>query len=576
MSWLFAYFGNDAQNVRSSFQENKSFAAKSILGQKSFVAVAKESKNVFYDFDNPRNKWATCGIGILKKSNTFSYASKHDWRELVNNPDSFSSIDGHFITLLWDDDYVEVHTDTLGLRDIYLAQTKTGILLSTRPDWIAPFKKLGLDFSEFGTRWKTFNQISSGSVIKGCSRICRGQRVEIQRSNHSFIIKPRQFPRLRYSSKLTESEIKDEFERITKFPFESGSPISLSLSGGMDSRLLLSILLNQPEQKWNTHTFGNPRHPDALVAQLLSNRHNFSNELLELPFPSFDEAINELRDYACKSIVNNAASAILQLRNYRLLKNSNSIIIDGGFGEIWRREFLFGLQVKGKEDIQNRNEDGILNHIRLFRSDCFSQDVNLLMDAGCREQVSNLISDIPPIEDMNFDHWLDLFAIYTRLPNYYGHEQAVLDEIVTAYMPFAQMSLLKKLFLLNPSLKRNGRLFKRIIQLNKKELTKTKLVKGVVFTPCGLTSLQSRIYSQIRKRIKTGLYPDRAREKFLNLFKDYNMDLINSQRIKECEYYDYSKIRDIVIGYYKGNKEYSDQLDWWLTFELFRQAIERK
>jgi len=42
----------------------------------------------------------------------------------------------------------------------------------------------------------------------------------------------------------------------------------------------------------------------------------------------------------------------------------------------------------------------------------------------------------------------------------------------------------------------------------------------------------------------------------------------------ETPFYDMLKIRKIVDEFYAGNKNYSNELDWFLTFELFRQKYQ--
>ena len=50
---------------------------------------------------------------------------------------------------------------------------------------------------------------------------------------------------------------KEKFESTLEQLLSFGDKrISLSLSGGLDSRLLLSYLLNKNSELWETHTFG--------------------------------------------------------------------------------------------------------------------------------------------------------------------------------------------------------------------------------------------------------------------------------------------------------------------------------
>jgi len=48
---------------------------------------------------------------------------------------------------------------------------------------------------------------------------------------------------------------------------------------------------------------------------------------------------------------------------------------------------------------------------------------------------------------------------------------------------------------------------------------------------------------------------------------------VNSREVKETSCYNYTKVKNIVDRYYNGDLSYSSEMDWWLSFELFRQSI---
>ncbi|MDZ7623677.1 MAG: hypothetical protein U5J96_04410 [Ignavibacteriaceae bacterium] len=53
---------------------------------------------------------------------------------------------------------------------------------------------------------------------------------------------------------------------VNKLLSISDKKISLSLSGGLDLRFLLSYLANKNSDFWDSHTFGDPNHPDSKIA----------------------------------------------------------------------------------------------------------------------------------------------------------------------------------------------------------------------------------------------------------------------------------------------------------------------
>ena len=92
------------------------------------------------------------------------------------------------------------------------------------------------------------------------------------------------------------------------------------------------------------------------------------------------------------------------------------------------------------------------------------------------------------------------------MPNYFSHEQTIIDNLVTSIMPFAQLSLVKKLFNVSISSRKNGNLLRTLIDNNFPSLKKYPLVKGSSIHPYYLNSFQSRILTEFRKKLNMSIY----------------------------------------------------------------------
>ena len=57
------------------------------------------------------------------------------------------------------------------------------------------------------------------------------------------------------------------------------------------------------------------------------------------------------------------------------------------------------------------------------------------------------------------------------------------------------------------------------------------------------------------------------------LLKDYVLDLINSSQVRNYYAYDKVKLEALSNEFNKGDKSCFNQIDWWLSFELFRRRI---
>lgn len=529
------------------------------------------------DDSNQKRNWLQVGIGISPKSPR-KFLSNDDWDQIATNSDEEKiELDGHYVLLSWDLNRIIFVTDKLGLRDFYYCCDARGnIFFSTRIDWLAKLIPTEIDFEEFGSRWLLFNQISSNSVLKNITRVTGGESIKIDRKTKKIFLTKNKFSTSAQHLDYQPNEFNDRLSELISFPLASNE-ISLSFSGGMDSRLLFSYLLGNEKRNWDAHTFGDENHPDAVIAKRICNDFGIPHRQIEIPQPSPDRFILELKDYVGQTVVNNCASSFLQLRNYYGLECENQIVIDGGFGEIWRREFFNRFLLLGSKFILKRDFEKIIPHISLHRAEIFSEEVKRIMVEGNKKQLEIIFSELPSPDKIGLENWIDLFAAKTRITNYYSHEQSRLDLIVTSYMPFLQPSMLDKLFTTPVNQRKNGKLFRTLIKNNAENLSKYPLVKGQMVVPFWMNTLQSRGWNLIRKKIlRKSADMERRRKLFIEM-TPLILDIFNSKSARECNFYDQKKITTLIENLNKRNYEERilNDLDWWLSFELFRQQIEK-
>lgn len=532
------------------------------------VFAGGNKNNLFFNASSKQNEkqgWIVSGIGLKSNGVGSTIFKKEDWSEHL---DILNNIDGHFVAAKWNEERIVFESDPLGLRDIYVSESKSNIIFTTRVDWLAKCHKLEINFNEFGSRWLLFNQITNNSVFQGVERIVSGKKATIALNGYDIKY---------YNSNWLPDEqsqnidVRSYSKNLKSLIFIDDKQ-SLGLSGGMDSRVILSYLL-EGNSSWDTFTFGNPKHPDSLISQSLVTDYNIKHKQYQAGLPTTENLISKIRDYSIQTIVNNGASAIYQSLNYSSMSNQHSILIDGCLGEIWRREFFYRLYFNGKKSILNKDAKSIIPNISLPHADIFTEEINNLMMNGIEDQLHYWFENLPPIEKIGVENWIDLFALKTRMPNYFSHEQTIIDDVVTSIMPFAQMSLIKNLFNVPISLRKNSSMLRNLININSPSLKKYPLVKGSSTHPYYFNSLQSRILNQFRKKFNRNTYKDNSREQLLNILKPYILDVTSSASFKNSEMYDHKKVKNIIERYYNGNLNYGYTLDWWLSFELFRQNL---
>jgi hypothetical protein len=565
MSWLFGYFGNTEQQNFTS-PENPLYQFK----DSNLILFAGGNKQTcFFKSHIIDSCLAIVGVGLKSVDDSYDVLGEYEWSAyLVSNQINLDPVNGHFVAIKYSDNEIQFFTDRLGLREIFIVKLSDGFGFTTRIDWLKYFINPKIDLREFGARWLLQNQISQNSIVKNVKRSICANAIIKKKELHieKNIWQP-----------ATDAIVNGEtFDRILKKLLSvRNKKISLSLSGGLDSRVLLSFLANKNFDLWDTHTFGDPNHPDSKVASDLLISLNRVNEIINDALPSIDKLIDVVKTYSVQSVVTNPVSSILNLRFYDRLANQNRVIIDGGFGEIWRRAFANRLLIIGKKALLRKDSKTISGFLTYNRADIFSDEVLVEMKKGIDNQLDILFTELPDPSQIGPEKWIDLFSIRTRLTNYYAPEQARLDQYVTSFMPLVQKDILNLLFRLNNSDKKNGKLFKQLVKQNAPQLTKQPLVKGNILHPFNSSSLGARLHSRIKSKIGLA-YESKEIIKFQNSLKEYIADVIRSSEVRNYDLYDREKLDRLLKTIDSDGSKYNYETDWFLSFELFRQGITRQ
>ena len=139
-------------------------------------------------------------------------------------------------------------------------------------------------------------------------------------------------------------------------------------------------------------------------------------------------------------------------------------------------------------------------------------------------------------------------------------------------MLFAQRNIISVSLGIPVKQRKNSQLFYNAIKENYPALEDFPLVKNSTVYPYGLSSLTSHAYTRLKKTIskkKTG-------ETLLNLLKIHEKpikEIITRDKIREYKPYDEDSVIKIVNDFYSGKTENADDLNWLLSFEMFRKEL---
>jgi len=572
MSWLFAAIEASHGNHKAS-----PWCHEAPLGTISmpslYLALGGNPDTCFWE-NNPETSvgWAVVGVGILRADSHASILTRADWARLLTR-ESFdaTSLDGHFVALRWKHDQIECFTDQLGLRAVYFCKHAGGVCISTRIDWLARTTGYAeIDFPSLGSRWLMFNQVSYDSCVVGIERLGPGGHVTFKKGSLIESSSTPWLPSFQFAATTTALDILRSFVMCA---LNHKRTPSLGLSGGIDSRLLLAILTSCPNQGFVSHTFGDPQDPDVRIAGRITTTMGLAHYYFNDPLPEVSRCVSAIFSFVAHTSLIEPCSSFLKLRYYSRLRENGRLMIDGGFGEIARRQYLNRIVRFGRVALRTRNSYRLFHLMQSHRADIFSPDVTHLLEDGARRDLDRVLNEMPEIEKIGVENFTDLLAVRTRVPNYGAPEQARLDSEVLNFMPLVQPSFLRAVFGIPTKLRSNAGVYYSIIRTLNPALTRFPLAKSGVTYRFGLSSNVSWLTTKIKARV-AGSFSDPNPDLLLGRLRDYVLDTVHSKDIATNPMYDTDKVIDAVSRYYRGELHLRNTVDWWLTFELWRQTLQ--
>ncbi len=570
MSWIFGILSRSSSSIiphRCSTIHSQALHTFSAEGL--YIAVGGIPETCAGKFSD-NDGWAVVGLGLQLVGDRTKILSPSDWQNILANPNPpLRQLDGHFVAVRWSPGIVECFTDQLGLRTLYVSQHGGETCFSTRQDWLARYMgKTEIDFAALGSRWLTFNELSGESTVLGIRKLGPGSSARF--THDSIDIKST--PWLPDQKPAAGSDATSMLESFCRPILPEGVTISLGLSGGIDSRTLLSVFQNDFQLPYSVHTFGRPDDPDVRISRDIAMKLGIERRYFFEPPPSPDKCLLLMREFVAQNQLIEPVSGIVRLRYFSFLHNEGKLMLDGGFGEIARRQYLNRLFLRGKSALRKHDSTAILPLLRVDRGAFFNHEMASMMEQKAIEHIDGLLDTMPDIDEFGIENFIDLLAVRTRFPNYGGLEQARLDGEVMNYMPFAQPSFLSKMFGLPLSLRRNGKLCRNIISALCPELTGFPLVKYGTTYPFQLSSLPAMVFTRAKRKLGFG-FVDSTVDEFLHHMKEFVLDTAHSESVKTYPAYNHKKVCELVDGYYHHHLPAAEHVDWWLSFELWRQSL---
>jgi hypothetical protein len=507
--------------------------------------------------------FAAVGLGITRDAGRWKAMDRQGWMAHLQNHSDGSGLQGHFVGVRRDGDRLRCFSDPLGVRSFYIAETPAAVFFSTRLDWTAALAGTGeLDLAAFGSYWLATNQLSYDSLIRGITRLGPGAEADLSASP---VTSSR---RAWVPTKGSSASLEQVLDEMLSSSLLSDREISLGLSGGMDSRVLLAMLVsgNRP---FSVHVWGDPGSPDVSVARRIGAGEEIRQRHFDKPLPGRDEMLALLREYVSLSGPLSAASFAVKTRYYGDLERDQKLVLDGGFGEIGRAKYMNRLLITGSAALRSGNPAALAPYLVASRADVFTREALRAMRAGMVRDIGAAMAEMPSVRDVGPRSFADLFAVRYRLPNAFGLEQPRIDEQVPGFMPFAQPAFVAEVLNAPVAERKWERAYRRIIRENAPRLRRYPLANGSTWHPYGLPLPAAVAWAALRGRV-LGSWQDGRRTAVLKSLEEPVRDL--AATAGDFPGYDARKVQALVEAFYGDRQGNAAALDWWLTFEIWRRA----
>jgi hypothetical protein len=565
MSWVFGFSGILSEQKKLGL--SSLFPTPSIKYDSPRLFMVAGG-NEFTCMFSKEKQWLVLGVGIETNNYVSKMLTKEDWEKKING-NSYNQLDGHFIIINWNDEKVIFKSDRIGLRTIYFYKDKAGVYFSSNLNWLTTImNSVKINFIEFGSRWLTFNQLSNNSFIDNIEQLKPGSGAEIKSTSVSFQ-NENWLPEIKPSSKEHLINLLDGFMNID---LPDNLKMSFGLSGGLDSRFLLSILLKNKYPKFNIHSYGFNDDEDLQIAKQISEKLALKCHFLQPTEIGSGRLMQMASEYIASTSLIESISSFLKLTVFNNNYFKDKFLMDGALAEFARRQFLNRLLIKGKGALVKKNYREVIKYLLVDKPDIFKVEYSEMMLENSIEQLRIIFENFPDPSETGPENFVDLLVSKFRVPNYFGPEQVRIDNILPGIMPFAQASVIESSLGIPVKERKNSNLFYKTINSIYPALEDFPLVKNSVIYPYGLSSVSSFAYTKIKKSLKKtsgNLYSF----DFFKIHEKMIRDILTREEIREYKAYNEESVIRVVNDFYGGKYDKLNELDWLLTFELFRKNL---
>lgn len=564
MSWIYGFLHKEQEHAPAT-------ALRETLAEYHSPALdifAGGHRQTLQSFDYPGKKGVkvfVMGNPILRSGDDYRYPAAEDWTDLLASEAKLQAMDGHWLLLIANRQGVVAYNDSLCKRSLYIHEDESRIFFTSDLELLRQVCRPSLDMHLFGAYWHSiFPPLVATSSFAPTHKSCykdvqmlgTGGKAEITRSGLKMSLKL-------WNPNTQPMDLEQRVANMTLLPFRAGRKVTIGLSGGMDIRPLLAIILGAKQQVSAVHT-GSDRISDYRVAASIAKH-------LRIPFRFLSpEDYGGGWDQACQYLVrrglgfnpaNNDSEGY-----YPIINKDCDVFMTGYFGELYRFRFLpayLASTVKSRR----MNYHALA---RIFYRDppsFFVPDARRQMQQGYWSELKENAALMPPSKDMPNTMWLHLFLLRYGLRRIIMPGMSWLDTLLVDHMPWLQSSIISGHWSYGFVRQLNEGLHRRLVKRHCPALEVFPISLGDVSAPYSTRQIPMKIKTWLHYKGKPLLDLNRN-SIFMRENKAHILELRQDSATRDDPAIDQKRLDEIINGFYNGDNSQANALLSYLSYAL--------
>ncbi len=560
MSWIYGHFGTqipENPDLRLCIHKYDTANLKLRAGGSGRNLLCMENPC------KPDEQVFVMGDPILRKELDFSYPELSDWQWLLADEERLSHLDGHWLIVIANQNGIRAYNDPLGKRSLYVHKGQDGYFLCSDISLLKEAGLAELDAQRFGAYWHSLfpphlRRYAPGtqSYYKNVEMLAQGGKLLL--SEAGLALRNNTFVPLEAAQNLAKI-----LENLTLLPLRAGRRVCVGISGGMDIRPLLAILLNSG-LPFSTVHFGSKEGEDYRIAQQIALDH-------DLPFRyiSHQEASGGWQ-MACDYLHGrgfgfNPASHSL-MGYFPILAEEADVFLGGYYGELFRMRFMSAhiasLFKPGKPDFSS-----FARYLYLNPESFFIAEINKELHRGFVGSLQDSLAQMPPIGNMPHPLWMNLFYVRHSPRSINMPDLSQLDQHITDYMPYLQNAPIQQHWQQGLWPQLNEGLHRGIIRSYAPELQAYPLAIAEHSAAYFHRPYSLKIRIALKQR-KKKVFTSSRTEQFLQVYRREILALRTDARVLQDNWLDTKKVDDILAAYYNGDRSRQNAVLSFVTYVL--------